>query len=71
MAEQVIGQRNQEFRAQAANWLQTEISSKQQQYFAAVDKKCNSAHKNFRAITATKSATQKSLLRRLYIRKFG
>ncbi len=43
MAEQVIGQRNQEFRAQAANWLQTEISSKQQQYFAAVDKKCNSA----------------------------
>ncbi len=43
LAEQAIGQRNQEFRAQASNWLQSEISAKQQQYFDAVDKKCNDA----------------------------
>ena len=41
VAEQAIAQRNQEFRAGASAWLQTEIRTKQQQYFDTVDKKCN------------------------------
>lgn len=43
LAEQAIAARAQEFRSQAANWLQGEIQTKQQQYFDAVDKKCNDA----------------------------
>ncbi len=43
LAEQAIATRAQEFRSQAANWLHGEIQTKQQQYFDAVDKKCNDA----------------------------
>ena len=43
MAEQAIAQRSQEFRAGASSWLQTEIQTRQQQYFDTVDKKCNDA----------------------------
>ncbi len=43
VAEQVIGERIREFRVQTSAWLQGEIQTRQQQYFDAVDQKCNDA----------------------------
>ena len=43
VAEQVVGERIRGFRVQTSAWLQGEIQTRQQQYFDAVDQKCNNA----------------------------
>ncbi len=43
VAEQVVGERIRGFRVQTSAWLQGEIQTRQQQYFDAVDQKCNDA----------------------------